>query len=426
MIEINILIKNIKELVNPANDSVVRGGELNSIRVSHNVWIGATGEDITFIGFEEDFNKNCTLSDDAVVIDGSAFVVMPGFVDPHNHLPFAGTRQDEFRLKLQGVSYQEIAKQGGGIKGTVRKTRDIHIDELIDVSEKRLNQILLSGTTTCEAKSGYGLDLENELKQLEAIKAVDAFHPVELVPTFLGAHEIPEEYAGRNMEFLQMLVRDVMPKVKERNLAEFIDIFCEDGYFSYDEAEYYVDEALKQNFKIKIHADEFSSNNAALLAVKKNALSAEHLIAMTDEEIDAISASDTSCVFLPGVSFFLRMKKYAPIREVIEKNGIVALGSDFNPGSSMVSSQLFILLLGIFQMGLTIEEALNTVTINAAYAIDRQARVGSVALGKRLDLLLMDIPDYSYMAYHIGINPIHTIVKSGEVVVRDRRLVYQD
>ena len=426
MIEINILIKNIKELVNPANDSVVRGGELNSIRVSHNVWIGSTGEDITFIGFEEDFNKNCTLSDDAVVIDGSAFVVMPGFVDPHNHLPFAGTRQDEFRLKLQGVSYQEIAKQGGGIKGTVRKTRDIHIDELIDVSEKRLNQILLSGTTTCEAKSGYGLDLENELKQLEAIKAVDAFHPVELVPTFLGAHEIPEEYAGRNMEFLQMLVRDVMPKVKERNLAEFIDIFCEDGYFSYDEAEYYVDEALKQNFKIKIHADEFSSNNAALLAVKKNALSAEHLIAMTDEEIDAISASDTSCVFLPGVSFFLRMKKYAPIREVIEKNGIVALGSDFNPGSSMVSSQLFILLLGIFQMGLTIEEALNTVTINAAYAIDRQARVGSVALGKRLDLLLMDIPDYSYMAYHIGINPIHTIVKSGEVVVRDRRLVYQD
>jgi imidazolonepropionase len=426
MIEVNILIKNIKELVNPANDSVVRGEELNSIRVSHNVWIGATGEDIAFIGFEEDFNKNCALSEDAVVIDGSNFVVMPGFVDPHNHLPFAGTRQDEFRLKLQGVSYQEIAQKGGGIKGTVRKTRDIHIDELIDASEQRLNQILLSGTTTCEAKSGYGLDLENELKQLEAIKAVDAFHPVELVPTFLGAHEIPEEYTGRNMEFLQMMVRDVMPKVKEQGLAEFIDIFCENGYFSYDESEYYIDEAIKHGFKIKIHADEFSSNDAALLAVRKKAVSAEHLIAMTDEEIAAISASDTSCVFLPGVSFFLKMKKYAPIREVIEKNGIVALGSDFNPGSSMVSSQLFILLLGIFQMGLTIEEALNTVTINAAYAIDRQSRVGSVAVGKRLDLLLMDIPDYSYMAYHIGINPIHTIIKSGEVVVKNHQLIYQD
>lgn len=426
MIEVNILIKNIKELVNPANDSVVRGGELNSIRVSHNVWIGATGEDIAFIGFEEDFNKNCTLAADAVVIDGSSFVVIPGFVDPHNHLPFAGTRQDEFRLKLQGVSYQEIAQKGGGIKGTVRKTRDIHIDELIDASEKRLNQILLSGTTTCEAKSGYGLDLENELKQLEAIKAVDSFHPVELVPTFLGAHEIPEEYTGRNMEFLKMMVRDVMPIVKERELAEFIDIFCEDGYFSYDEAEYYIDEAIKNGFKIKIHADEFSSNNAALLAVKKKAVSAEHLIAMTDEEIAAISASDTACVFLPGVSFFLKMEKYAPIRQVVEQNGIVSLGSDFNPGSSMVSSQLFVMLLGIFQMGLTIEEALNTVTINAAYAIDRQARVGSIAVGKRLDLLMMDIPDYSYMAYHLGINPIHTILKSGEVVVKNRQLVYQD
>lgn len=426
MIEVNILIKNIKELVNPANDSVVRGEELNSIRVSHNVWIGATGEDIAFIGFEEDFNKNCALAEDAVVIDGSSFVVIPGFVDPHNHLPFAGTRQDEFRLKLQGVSYQEIAQKGGGIKGTVRKTRDIHIDELIDASEKRLNQILLSGTTTCEAKSGYGLDLENELKQLEAIKAVDSFHPVELVPTFLGAHEIPEEYTGRNMEFLKMMVQDVMPIVKERELAEFIDIFCEDGYFSYDEAEYYIDEAIKNGFKIKIHADEFSSNNAALLAVKKKAVSAEHLIAMTDEEIAAISASDTACVFLPGVSFFLKMKKYAPIRQVVEQNGIVSLGSDFNPGSSMVSSQLFVMLLGIFQMGLTIEEALNTVTINAAYAIDRQARVGSIAVGKRLDLLMMDIPDYSYMAYHLGINPIHTILKSGEVVVKNRQLVYQD
>jgi len=425
MIEINTLIKNIKELVNPANDGVVRGAELNSIRVSHNVWVGATGEDITFIGFEEDFNRNCTLSEDAVVIDGSNFVALPGFVDPHNHLPFAGTRQDEFRMKLQGVSYQEIARNGGGIKGTVRKTRDIHIDQLIDASEERLNHILLTGTTTCEAKSGYGLDLENELKQLEAIKAVDAFHPIELVPTFLGAHEIPEEYAGRNMEFLRMMVQDVMPVVKERELAEFVDIFCEDGYFSYDEAEFYIDKAMELGFKIKIHADEFSSNNAALLAVRKKARSAEHLIAMTDEEIDAISASETACVFLPGVSFFLKMPKYAPVRQTIQKNGIVALGSDFNPGSSMVSSQLFIMLLGIFQVGLTIEEAINTVTINAAYAIDRQNRVGSIAVGKRLDLLLMDIPDYSYMAYHIGINPIHTIVKSGEVVVKDRRLVYE-
>lgn len=424
MIEIDLLIKNIKELINPSNDRVVRGAELNSIKVSRNVWLGAIGEIIAFIGYEEDFKKSCKLSHDAIVIDGSNLVVFPGFVDPHTHLSFAGTRQDEFRLKLQGVSYQEISEKGGGIKGTVKKTRDISYNELIDQSEKRLNQILLSGTTTIEAKSGYGLDKESELKQLEVLRALNSFHPVEIVSTFLGAHEIPEEYKGRNREFLDFLIKEVVPEVKKRELAEFIDIFCEKGYFSYDDAEYYIDKVQELGFKIKIHSDEFTSNNAALLAVKKKAISAEHLIAMTSEEIEAISSSDTACVFLPGVSFFLKLEKYAPAREVIEKNGIIALGTDFNPGSSMVSSQLFILLLGIFQMGLTIEEAINTVTINAAYAINRQDKVGSISVGKKMDLLLMDIPDYSYLAYHLGINPIHTIIKSGEVVVKNRQLIF--
>jgi imidazolonepropionase len=425
MIQIDILVKNIKELVNPAKDDCVRGSELNSIKISRNVWLGATGEYISFIGFEEDFKKQCQLSKDAVLIDASEFCVVPGFVDPHTHLPFAGTRQDEFRLKLQGVSYQEIAEKGGGIKGTVRKTREIDANQLVSDCELRLDYILMSGSTTIEAKSGYGLDLNNELKQLEAIKALDSFHPVDIVPTFLGAHEIPGEYKGRNMDFLKYLVEKVAPEVKNRDLAEFADIFCEDGYFSYDEAEYYLDKMIEFGFKLKIHADEFTSNNAALLAVKKNAVSAEHLIAMTDEEIDVIASSNTVSIFLPGVSFFLKLGKYAPIRKVIKKNGIVALGTDFNPGSSMVSSQLFILLLGIYQMGLTIEEALNTVTINAAYAINRQDTVGSIAIGKKMDLLLMDIPDYSYLAYHIGINPIHTIIKSGEVVVRDKNLIYK-
>ena len=425
MIQVDLLIKNIRELVNPANDMVVRGSELNTIRVYRDVWVGAAGEKITFIGLEEDFNKNCELAEDAVVIDGSGFVVFPGLVDPHTHLPFAHTRQDEFRLKLQGVSYQEIAAKGGGIKGTVKKTREASASDLIAQCEKRLEHILLSGTTTLEAKSGYGLDMDTEIKQLEVLQALNSFHPIGIVRTFMGAHEIPEDYKGRNREFLDYLIDNVVPVVKDRELAEFADIFCENGVYSYEEAEYYIDKILPYGFKIKLHADEFTSNNAALLAVKKKAVSAEHLIAMTDEEIDVIAASDTACVFLPGVSFFLKMDKYAPIREVIEKNGIVSLGSDFNPGSSMVSSQLFIFHLGIFKMGLTIEEAINTVTINAAYAIDRQDRVGSIALGKKMDLLLMDIPDYSYLAYHLGINPIHTIVKSGEVVVKDRRIVYK-
>lgn len=425
MKQVDLLVKNIKELVNPAGDSVVRGGDLNAVKVSHDVWLAAQGEDIVFIGHQEDFNRNCELAPEAVVIDGSGYVAFPGFVDPHTHLPFADTRQDEFRLKLQGVGYQEIAAKGGGIKGTVRKTREISSADLVAQCENRLDHILLSGTTTMEAKSGYGLDLNTEIKQLEAIEALDSFHPIDIVPTFMGAHEIPEEYKGRNREFLDLMIDEVAPVVKARGLAEFADIFCEKGVFSYEDAEYYFDKLAVYGFKIKMHADEFTSNNAALLAVKLGAVSAEHLIAMTDEEIAAMAASDTSCVFLPGVSFFLKMDQYAPIRRVIEQNGIVALGSDFNPGSSMVSSQMFIFHLGIFKMGLTVEEAINTVTINAAYAIDRQGVTGSIALGKKMDLLLMDIPDYSYLAYHLGINPIHTIIKSGEVVVQDRQLVYK-
>jgi imidazolonepropionase len=425
MIKINLLVKNIKELVNPPQHNMVRGNELNSIKVSHQVWLGCTGENISFIGFEEDFNKNCTLAKDAIIIDGSKFVVFPGFVDPHTHLPFADTRQDEFRLKLQGVSYQEIAAKGGGIKGTVRKTREISKNDLVNQCENRLDGMLLTGTTTLEAKSGYGLDLNTEIKQLEAIEAVNSFHPIEIIPTFMGAHEIPEEYMGKNIEFLDYLLENVVPIVAERQLAEFADIFCEKGVFSFQEAAYYFDKLEPYGFKFKIHADEFSSNNAALLAVQKSAVSAEHLIAMTEEEIETISGSDTACIFLPGVSFFLKMEKYAPLRKVVNKNGIVALGTDFNPGSSMISSQLLIFHLGIFKMGLTIEEAINTITINAAYSINRQQEVGSIALGKKMDLLLMEIPDYSYLAYHLGINPIHTIIKSGEIVVKDSQIVYK-
>ncbi len=424
MIEIDFLIKNVKELINPANKNVVRGKDLNSIRISKDVWIGGAGDRISFIGNKKSFEEKCTISDKTKIIDGSGFIALPGFVDPHTHLPFAGTRQDEFRLKLQGVSYQEIAKNGGGIKGSVRRTREIEFNDLLKQSENRVNQCLLSGTTTMEAKSGYGLDRDTELKQLEVISTLNSINPMDIVSTFLGAHEIPEEYKGKNMEFLKYLVSEVAPIVKEKNLAEFADIFCEEGYFSYDESEFYLDELKKMGFKLKIHADEFTSNNAALLAVKKDAVSAEHLIAMTDEEIECLAASDTTAVFLPGVSFFLKMNKYAPARKFIENNGIMALGSDFNPGSSMVSSQLFILHLGIFKMGLTIEEAINTVTINAAYGIDKQNVAGSVDIGKKMDIILMDIPDYSYLAYHLGINPIHTVIKSGEVVVEDRRLSF--
>lgn len=422
MIAVDTVIRNIGQLVNPGSDLVARGREAGSLRVLENACLGARQGKIRFVGPEADLGKLCRLEPGGLEMDAEGGVALPGLVDPHTHLPFAGTRQDEFQLKLQGVSYQEIASRGGGIKGTVRKTREIGLADLAAACERRFAQMLLGGTTTLEAKSGYGLDLETELKQLQALQTLAARHPGAVVPTFMGAHEIPDSFQGRGREYLDYLLADVLPTVKEKRLAEFVDIFCEEGYFSYADAEYYLGRAAGLGFKIKMHADEFTSNNAAELAARLHAVSAEHLIAIRDQEIAAIAASDTACVLLPGVSFFLRLGRYAPAQKILAAGGIVALGTDFNPGSSMISSQLFVFHLGVFQMGLTIEQALNAVTINAAYAIDRQGRAGSLAVGKDLDLLLLDIPDYQYLAYHPGINPVRTVLKAGKIVVRDRQI----
>jgi len=423
MIAADVVVKNIGQLVNPGSDRVARGREAGSLRILENACIGARQGTIQFIGSEQDFIGQCRLEAGGLEIDAQRFVALPGLVDPHTHLPFAGTRQDEFQLKLQGVSYQEIASRGGGIRGTVGKTRAISLQDLVKVCKKRLDQMLISGTTTLEAKSGYGLDLETEIKQLRALQQLAGQHPADIIPTFMGAHEIPDEFRGKNRDYLDHLLGEILPRVQEEHLAEFVDIFCEDGYFSYAEAEYYLSQAAARGFKIKMHADEFTSNGAAELAARLNAVSAEHLIAISDEEIAKIAASRTACVLLPGVSFFLKLGRYAPARKILDANGIVALGTDFNPGSSMVSSQLLIFHLAIFQMGLTMEQALNAVTINAAYAIDRQRQVGSLAVGKKLDLLLLDIPDFQYLAYHLGINPVHTVLKAGKVVVRNRQII---
>jgi imidazolonepropionase len=423
MIAVDTVVRNIGQLVNPGSDRVARGAQAGSLRVERDVCVAGLRGKICFIGTEKDLAARCRLEPGGVELDAGGGVVLPGLVDPHSHLPFAGTRQDEFQQKLQGVSYQEIAASGGGIKGTVRLTREIGHDELVEACRRRLDRMLLSGTTTLEAKSGYGLDLETELKQLRALRALDGRHPVAIVPTFMGAHEVPDEFRGRSRDYLEHLLQCILPRVREEQLAGFVDIFCEQGYFSYADAEFYLGRAAAQGFKIKMHADEFTSNNAAELAARLGAVSAEHLIAITPEEIALIAASRTACVLLPGVSFFLRLGRYAPAREILAAGGIVALGTDFNPGSSMISSQLFVFHLGIFQMGLTIEQALNAVTINAAYAVDRQQRVGSLAVGKEMDLLLLDIPDYQYLAYHPGIDPVRWVLKAGKVVVRDRRIV---
>lgn len=418
----DLIVRNIGQLVNPASDRVARGHEADRLRVERDVCIAARRGVVCHVGREKDLGRRCRLQDGALELDAGGGVALPGLVDPHTHLPFAGTRQDEFQQKLQGVSYQEIAARGGGIRRTVRQTREASAEELEAACARRLDLMLLAGTTTVEAKSGYGLELATELKQLRALRSLAGRHPAAIVPTFMGAHEIPEEFRGRNRDYLDHVLADILPKVRDEGLAGFVDIFCEEGYFSYADAEHYLRRAADMGFRIKVHADEFTSNGAAELAARLGAVSAEHLIAITREEIAAIAGSGTACVLLPGVSFFLRLGRYAPAREILDAGGIVALGSDFNPGSSMISSQFFVFQLGVFQLGLTIEQALNAVTINAAYAVGREGRAGSLAAGKEMDLLLLDVPDYPYLAYHPGIDPVRTVIKGGKVVVHERRI----
>jgi imidazolonepropionase len=347
----------------------------------------------------------------------------PGFVDAHTHLPFAGNRGREFGLRLKGWTYQQLAAEGLGIQTTVQATRAASPAELRALCLRRLDEMLLTGTTTVEAKSGYGLNVEDEIKQLEVLRDLGPLHPVDIVPTFMGAHEVPPEFRGRKNEYIGLLVNTLIPEVRRRNLAEFFDVFCEPGVFSLDETAALVRAAKDAGFKIKIHADEFVTLGGAELAANLGAVSAEHLINVSEEGIKKLAASGTAAVCLPGVSFFLMMGKRAPARRLIDAGAVVALATDFNPGSSHLLSMLFVLQLGVYTLGMGVEEAVNACTANAAYAIDRHREVGTLEPGKKMDLLLLDVSDYLTLVYRLGPNPVRTVLKNGRVVVKDGRRV---
>ena len=376
-----------------------------------------------FAGTEDDFLAQVTPAPGAVTIDAHGRLVMPGFIDAHTHLPFAGDRAREFGLRVQGWTYQQLAERGMGIQTTVKATRAASLDDLVGLSLRRLDRMLLTGTTTAEAKSGYGLNLDDEVKQLEALRDAAALHPVDVVPTFMGAHEVPPEYRDKREDYIQLLIDAIIPEIGRRGLAEFFDVFSEPGVFSIEETRRLVAAAHAAGFKIKIHADEFVSQGGAELAAEVGAVSAEHLIAVSDEGIVRLGASDTAAILLPGVPFFLMMDKRAPARRLIDAGAIVALASDFNPGSSHLSSMPFVLQLGVFTLGMTIEEAINACTGNAAYAIGRHATVGSLEPGKEMDLLVCDVRDHVSLAYEAGRDPVRTVIKSGKVVVDDGRRV---
>jgi len=423
MISADLIVQNCRQLVTCRGPIPKRKSALQDVGLAEKAWIASSKGKIVFVGKEKTFRQFVRPERSAVRVDASGLVGLPGFVDSHTHLPFAGSRVEEFRLRLQGCTYLQLAKKGMGIQTTVKATRRATKEDLLSLSLARLDRMMLSGATTVEAKSGYGLNLKDEIKQLEALKEAARRHPMDIVPTFMGAHDIPMEYKTRKSAYIKLLIDKIIPEVSRRKLAEFFDIFCEQGVYSIEETRRLVEAAKRAGFKIRIHADEFAALGGAELAAEVGATSADHLISITEAGIRTLSRSETAVTLLPSVSFFLMLEKRAPARRLIAAGAALNLASDFNPGSSMVGSMLFVMQLGVYLLRLSVEEAINAVTANAAYALRRHQSVGSLEVGKKMDMLLCDVPDYPSLVYQLGWNPIRLVIKDGRVVVRDGRRI---
>lgn len=421
-IKADLVISNCNQILTLSGEPPKRGKEMRELGIIEKGWIAIKDGRISFVGNEREFKEEVEIDFDTKWINCEGKICIPGFVDSHNHLPFAGERVEELKMKLEGMSYMEIAKKGGGIKRTVSMTSEISKEELKSLSFQRIKKMITQGTTTSEAKSGYGFFLETEIKQLEVVKEISPLSPVTLVPTFL-AHDIPSEYSERREEYISYLENEVLPEIKKRELARFFDIFCEKGVFDLKESKRLIRRAKELGFEIKVHADEFSSLGGTELAVEEVARSCDHLLEISKNGIKALGKSNTCAVLMPSVPFFLRTKKYAPAREIIDEGGIVALGTDLNPGSSMNYSMLFTLQLSVFEMGLLPEEAITAGTLNSAYAIGEEKERGSIEKGKRADILILSIPDYIYIFYELGTNPIETVLKNGRLISPDEKWV---
>lgn len=353
---------------------------------------------------------------DAEVIDATGKTVLPGLVDSHTHLVFAGTREDEFARRLGGASYQDIAAAGGGINATVRRVRDASLEQLKEQARQRLDRMLALGVTTVEIKSGYGLSLRDELKCLEVIAELDHEHPCDLVPTFLGAHEVPAEFRDDREGYVRLVIGEMIPEVARRGLADFCDVFCEEGVFSVAESEMILGAARDHGLKLKVHADEFSALGGAELAGRLGATSADHLLQVTESGMDSLLDAGTVATLLPGTAFFLGVP-YAPARRLIDYGLPVALATDCNPGSSMTENLPLVGTMACTQMRMLPAEVVTALTLNAAAALGRSDRVGSIEPGKRADLVIFDAPNYTYLFYHFGTNHVWKVVKGGRVVV---------
>lgn len=419
-----IWIRHAKQLVTLAgtSDAPVTGERMNQLAIIEDGSVWLEDGKIMRVGTDAELAAEYgQRSGEALVIDASGKLVTPGLIDPHTHLVHAGSRQNEFNMRLNGATYMEIMNSGGGIHATTRATREASAEQLFTESKKRLDQFLLHGVTTVEAKSGYGMSLDVEIKQLEVAKLLDEKHPADVVSTFMGAHAVPLEYRERPDDFVDLLIREMIPEVARRQLAEFNDVFCERGVFTPEQSRRILEAGRQHGLLPKIHADEIEPYQGAELAAEIGAVSADHLLRASERGIQMMADAGVIAVLLPGTAFFL-MAESANGRRMIDAGVAVALSTDCNPGSSPTVSMPLIMNLGCLKMGMTPAEVLTAATINAAHAIRRGDQIGSIEPGKQADITIFDVPDFMTLQYRYGVNHVHTVLKKGRVVVSEGSL----
>lgn len=411
MQKVDVIIKNGKQVLTLAGPKRARKGlEMRELALIEDGAVAIKDANIVAVDKSQNIVNNFTAKE---TINAEGKVVMPGFVDPHTHPVFYKTRENEFEMRLQGKSYVEISKNGGGIRSSINEVRNASEDELFQLAKYRVSKMLRYGTTTLEAKSGYGLSTDSELKMLRVIKKLQQELSIDVIPTFMGAHEIPTEYKDNRKEYIRILKEEMLPAVAKSGLAEYCDIFTEEHVYNIKESRSILNRAKELGFKLRMHADEIKPIGGAELAAEVGAVSADHLGAASNDGIKAMLQAGVIAVLLPGTIFSLGMNSYARARDMITANLPVALATDYNPGSCNCDSMQFIITLACLQMKMLPAEAICAATINAAYALERGDKIGSIEKGKQADILIMDMPSYQFLPYHFGSNNVESVIKKG-------------
>lgn len=417
MIEADLAVVGISELATPEGRSARLGADLNRVRTIEDAAVGCRDGRIVFVGTERDLRQAVALTASARTLDARGATMLPGFVDAHTHLPFAGWRESEFNERLQGATYSQIAARGGGILSTVAATRAASLSDLSALTRERLDAMLLLGTTLAEAKSGYGLSTEAELKQLEAVRAGSKDHPVDVVPTFLGAHTVPKDRREDRARYIDEIVEEMLPVIVREKLARYADAFVDAHAFTHDEARHVLTAAANAGLGVRLHADQLADDGSAVLAAQLGAASADHLEHVSAAGIAALASAGTAAVLLPAATFFLMQQRKPPARRLIEAGVPVAIATDFNPGTCPTEAMGAVLEFACLTLSMSIDEAITAATLNAAYALGRAADTGSIEVGKRADLVLHAVPNRYHMVYRFGVRRVTAVIAGGRVVV---------